>query len=642
VANNNVLFSGDCPRLCLELSTPGWLSHYLSLLEQPAGNEAGVYRQLHCLRLLQLILAQWGAEEEPRMPALVHQLFATLGRIALHCPGDASLLPTAEGKARVLLTASHSGSVAEELVALLRRLHTLPSWNPVINSFLAQKLCVAAELLAEQSHSTALDSEQVFVLGVLGAMGGHDLRPRVGLHCFHEGSHMVIASFTPKGRCLLAPGGVGSGVGFVKVQLPAVMPHLDHTVFSLSRLPMNEMLLNAWTVLLYGPAPELRELPSSADGRLDLALLRAQQLQMAVLHTNGVLYRHQVALRRILKQRAPGSIYASPDEPDRSDAESQQPGEQDQQLSSGSGQEPQLLIQCILLRATQASPVKACYSYMDLATAALNCIQSLATQAHQELSEGGGVPPNGRALSSPPQPTMVHGVPVYNVARKEQKPSEQVEQKSKWPAAATDAQLIGQIMEMGFTRRTVELALKQLSLQAEIMPTPEQIVQWILEHPDVCANTIEEDTLPLASSASSHDPEADSDNECPSSNSTTSSSTSSDTVEGQPMAVSGPAPPVKFESRKDFQTADLYALYVRGLVRPGMTVRCCRDFEEIKQGDMGTVLIVDTEGLHDLNVQVDWRNHGSTYWVCFVHIELVEAAQTHHQPRPPPSQWVHG
>lgn len=297
---------GDCPRLCLELSTPGWLSHYLSLLEEPAGSEAGVYRQLHCLRLLQFVLAQWGAEEEPRMPALVRQLFATLGRIALHCPGDASLRPTSEGKARVLLTASHSGSVAEELVALLRRLHTLPAWNPVINSFLAQKLCVAAELLAEQSpHSTPLDSEQVFVLGVLGAMGGHDLRPRVGLHCFHEGGHMVIASFTPKGRCLLAPGGVGSGTGFVKVPLAAVMPHLDHSVFSLSRLPMNEMLLNAWTVLLYGPASELRELPASVEGRLDLTLLRAQQLQLAVLHTNGVLYRHQAALRRILKQRAP-------------------------------------------------------------------------------------------------------------------------------------------------------------------------------------------------------------------------------------------------------------------------------------------------------------------------------------------------
>ncbi|KAH8340486.1 hypothetical protein KR067_012484, partial [Drosophila pandora] len=671
--------AGDSPRLCLELSTPGWLGHYLSLLEQPAGNESGVYRQLHCLRLLQCILSQWGVEEEPRMPTLVRQLFATLGRIALHCPGDISLQPTGEGKTRVLLTASHSGSVAEELVALLRRLHTLPSWNPVINSFLAQKLCVAAELLAEQSppphatHQQPLDSEQVFVLGVLAAMGGHDLRPRVGLHCFHEGSHMIIASFTPKGRCLLAQGGAASGTGFVKVPLATVLPHLDHSVFSLSRLPMNEMLLNAWTVLLYGPSPELRELPASPEGRLDLGLLRAQQLQLAVLHTNGVLYRHQAALRRILKQRAPGSIYGSgeghepstePDlsqsEPGQEPAEQQEPEHQMSSASASGGQEAQLLIQCILLRATQASPVKACYTYTDLDTAALNCIQSLATQAHQEiLEDAGGSPGNGHALVTPPQPTMVHGVPVYNVNRnKEQKPTtktsettaEQPAKGNKWPAAASDAQLIGQIMEMGFTRRTVELALKQLSLQAEIMPTPEQIVQWILEHPDVCANTIEEEDSappPPQPGSDNHDPEADSDNECASNHSPRSSrsrtcsgsSTSSDTVEGQQPnqeAVPPPPPPVKFETRKDFQTADLYALYVRGLVRPGMTVRCCRDFEEIKKGDMGTVLIVDTEGLHDLNVQVDWRNHGSTYWVCFVHIELVEAAQSPHQPRPPP------
>lgn len=291
------------------------------LLEQPAGSEKSVYRQLHCLRLMQCILSAWGAEEEPRMAALVRQLFATLGRIALHCPGDATLQPQEGGtsgtnKARVLLTASHSGSVAEELVALLRRLHTLPHWNAVINSFLAQKLCVAAELLQGESRELPLDTEHGFVLGVLSAMGGYDLRPRVGLHCFHEGSHMIIASFTHKGRCLLAHScpGTGATVGLIKVPLASVMPQLDHSVFSLSRLPMNEMLLNAWTVLLYGGAangnglngaPAGWELLNASEGRLDVRLLRNQQLQLAVLHTNGVLYRHQAALRKILKQRAP-------------------------------------------------------------------------------------------------------------------------------------------------------------------------------------------------------------------------------------------------------------------------------------------------------------------------------------------------
>lgn len=80
----------------------------------------------------------------------------------------------------------------------------------------------------------------------------------------------------------------------------------------------------------------------------------------------------------------------------------------------------------------------------------------------------------------------------------------------------------------------------------------------------------------------------------------------------------------KYATRDDFKSADQYATYVRGLIVPGMTVRCCRDFEEIRKGDIGTVLKVDTEGLHDLNVQVDWQMHGATYWMCFVHIELIE------------------
>lgn len=65
-------------------------------------------------------------------------------------------------------------------------------------------------------------------------------------------------------------------------------------------------------------------------------------------------------------------------------------------------------------------------------------------------------------------------------------------------------------------------------------------------------------------------------------------------------------------------------MYVRGIVAPGMLVRCCQNFEEIQKGDIGTVLKVDTEGLHDLNVQVNWRMHGSPYWMCFIHIELLE------------------
>lgn len=81
----------------------------------------------------------------------------------------------------------------------------------------------------------------------------------------------------------------------------------------------------------------------------------------------------------------------------------------------------------------------------------------------------------------------------------------------------------------------------------------------------------------------------------------------------------------KYATRDDFESNDQYANYVRGLITPGMTVRCCEDFEEIRKGDIGTVEKLEPEALHDLNVYVDWRNYGTVYWMRFVHIELVDA-----------------
>lgn len=34
-------------------------------------------------------------------------------------------------------------------------------------------------------------------------------------------------------------------------------------------------------------------------------------------------------------------------------------------------------------------------------------------------------------------------------------------------------------------------------------------------------------------------------------------------------------------------------------------VRCCRTYEEVCEGDVGKVIKLDRDGLHDLNVQYD-------------------------------------
>lgn len=51
-------------------------------------------------------------------------------------------------------------------------------------------------------------------------------------------------------------------------------------------------------------------------------------------------------------------------------------------------------------------------------------------------------------------------------------------------------------------------------------------------------------------------------------------------------------------------------------------VRCCRTYEEVCEGDVGKVIKLDRDGLHDLNVQCDWQQKGGTYWVRYIHVEL--------------------
>lgn len=71
---------------------------------------------------------------------------------------------------------------------------------------------------------------------------------------------------------------------------------------------------------------------------------------------------------------------------------------------------------------------------------------------------------------------------------------------------------------------------------------------------------------------------------------------------------------VTYSQRCDFLSNDEYAMYVRDNVEVGMLVRCCRSYEEIHVGDIGKVIKIDREGLHDLNLQVN---------LLFLYISLI-------------------
>lgn len=160
--------------------------------------------------------------------------------------------------------------------------------------------------------------------------------------------------------------------------------------------------------------------------------------------------------------------------------------------------------------------------------------------------------------------------------------------------------IVTQVTEMGFDKRSVEFAIKNLSSNI----TPETVVGWLLENPEI--------TFSDSETTSSVEDACDSDD------------SSSEDVDDDPsfQEPGGSAQPT-YMKRSDFLSVDEYAIYVRDNVKVGMLVRCCKTYEEVEYGDVGQVVKIDPEGLHDLNVQVAWQHKGGTYWVRFIHIELL-------------------
>ncbi|XP_058465564.1 probable E3 ubiquitin-protein ligase HERC2 [Malaya genurostris] len=599
--------------LSKHLTSPVWIALAFDILNSSITCKKDVYKKLHCLRLLQSTLVNWTQDEADRVDDIIMKLFEVLGRISMYCPNDLSLLNnSADIKSRVLYSASHTGTIAEEIIVLIRKLHTLPLWNENINSFISQKLCMVADVYLVNEIEINFEGEKAVIMGTLCTIGGCDSRPRLGLNLTLDGVRGTISRMTKKGKVVM---NVHSMADTKKIPIFKVSECADVGAFSLSKLTINEMLLNSWAVLFYG----IGQTPMNVANSINTQLLLTQQINFSAVKATKVLFRQQNLLRKILRQRSPGITRSSSKESlsDRDASPEDSKSRSESNTSEESQTYTELLIQTVLIRATQPSPLKACYSFQEMELAALNISQMLANFVNNELN----APSNSNKRAFPiSQPTMIHGVPIYNnetTVEDARTPSGAEVAVSLPPTGAVaiasggrgtarrspPSPLVIQIMEMGFTRKSVETAIKSLTLHTNIKPTAEQVVQWILEHPDVTANL----------GGKGDDNDAHSDTE----------SVSSDTMEGGSSVHDSQG--VTYKQREDFKSVDQYAMYVRGFICPGMLVRCCQDFEEIRKGDIGTVLKVEPEGLHDLNVRVDWQLHDPPYWMCFVHLELLEA-----------------
>nr|KAF7263608.1 hypothetical protein GWI33_001634 [Rhynchophorus ferrugineus] len=280
--------------------------------------------------------------------------------------------------------------------------------------------------------------------------------------------------------------------------------------------------------------------------------------------------------------------------------------QEQQSIEEELNQQPILLIQKLLAKATQPSPLKPGFNLQEMQLAALNLSQYLAAEGNFEVPCGinNDKPTSSNVNIKLRGPVSELATPNSECSIKSVV-SERTSKRMELEEDVSVHPMVHQIIEMGFTKKAVEYAIKSLAINPENLVSPETIVGWLLEHPEIAA----EDTESMSSVY-------ESDTE----------SISYDNGTGQCMGAYGEDnqdSDTQYCRRSQFLSNDEYAMYVRDNVEVGMLVRCCKNYEEVQLGDIGKVVKIDREGLHDLNLQVNWQHKVSTYWVRFIHVELL-------------------
>lgn len=115
--------------------------------------------------------------DNPEIPTIVEKLLGILGKIILTCSYDTGNKPLSSSKSLVLLTQSHSSTLAQEIIALLRNLHGLVGWNQVLNAILVQKLNIGAYFLSDACQMNIIndgivpDQQHFMITACLNVIG---------------------------------------------------------------------------------------------------------------------------------------------------------------------------------------------------------------------------------------------------------------------------------------------------------------------------------------------------------------------------------------------------------------------------------------------------------------------------------------
>lgn len=608
--------------ICQALSSQRWVHLLLRILEEEkAHRHANVAKEILTIKLLRTVLPSWDHKVDPsRVQVIVERLIHLLGNILVSCTPDPTLVSQVDSlrghrRAPVSLTASYTSTVAEELVLLLRKLHTLDTWNVCINKLIVKHLRGLPQIVLEHVVGTKNDPNKVTneasVLAVLALVGGIDGRPRLGgVVKLEEHGIGTISKISPHGKIFVQ---MHDGT-VVNTRLSALSPVHQSLEFDVGKLPLTSEVVHTWAIILSLACHSYR---MDKDGRdsdkaplaastttvesevvqVDQFDLHRQQIRLGLLQAARVLLKHQIIMRKILTQNVLAELKMIEAESTMTDEDLSQEWTESR---------PNLILHQLMVVATQPSPLKAIFGREEIEAACLAVCQYLTAAKDsfdEEIDDS-----DSDSDSSPDQaqePTVAVQLAMPMVMGKQPKP------KKIRPIDSPPLQEVTRIMEMGFHRKHVEYAIKSLGgsvASASEIPSPESVVNWLIEHQEALPT---DGTDSETSSLDDFDTDTDS---------------TSDEIEELDMSGELQLSTTNqvYKKRTDFVTDDEYALYVRANIQKGMTVRCCRTYEEVHEGDVGKVVkVIDRQGLQDLNIHADWQRKDGTYWVRYIHVELM-------------------
>ncbi|KAM7290215.1 E3 ubiquitin-protein ligase HERC2 isoform X3 [Ixodes scapularis] len=664
---------GTCatPALCRALSSPPWVSLLLQVASGvtvrsntglSVSSPSTLPTQIQALRLLKMLLPTWTSEDYSKQRStFVQEMIGLLGKVLVSCSADPTLhiadlawKGRKRGRARISLTASHSSTVAEECISLLRELHAVSSWSQPINRHLQIGLENLVEEPATATTETsacqsadALLLEQSGSLAALAVLGGVDHRVRLGgtVHlpeCPSEKG--TVAGISLRGKLLVH---CHTRDMLVKRPLEQLAPSGENS-FQLQKLPLNDGMLRTWAVLLNRAVSVLPKLgldrPShfaagNEASSVNVGLLTRQHLLLGTIRATRVLASQQSVLRKVLMQ----SIAEQQQQQPQSMADSTC-AEED---STADAFAPVTLTEQVMAAATQPSPLRPLFSRLELEAAAVALVQFLTAEGtrHEvavapsaqlpcsEFREDAEEEEEGAlGMASPSSEDGATAACVADHVADDATavlPSRSHRAKAKGAtsrrpslptpagAAQSSVPIVQQLVEMGFSRHGVEVALSALAGSFHVMPSPEAIVSWLLEHEDQVPYLSDDESITSLDNCSESD------------------SFSDDLFDGDASgSLREATTSTTYLCRGDFANNDDYAHHVRDRIERGMWVRCCRTYEEVHEGDIGRVVELDRDGLHDLNVLVNWQRKGGVYWVRYIHVELLGYS---HSSSPPPT-----